>query len=377
MKRRLYPNLAALLLAALLSGCRAELAAPGTIESGGAQISAAQTEAAAPTAAALAPGDARLSACERADGVTEAEALAVLGCLETYFGVTPEQMAAEGQRMRLYLSVPFEGGALVLADYPPAEEGAAPNLYCISSGEVTAVSRDADAGSINLARLNGRTILFGLAAGENAESVSASFFDGETRSAAVESALGESVFLLFADQCTDLAAITFFAGDEPVADETDARYAKYDAGLLSGMPAEIFTRVHLTALYAGGGDGGHPEVLIPGNEMDLYDWEFTWYDKHQLEWTPTDAFRNNNALWQRYTAKGGSSARIVNLPDDIVSCALVCAALDTGGDAAPLYTPLALSGEKITFPAVAAQTEYRLCVELDDAVYTLPVVLEP
>lgn len=376
---------------ALFAGCAAPPAG-GTLKAGMSKEEAAADRQPASTQKPAAVEE--MSASERdaellqyavsAQGLARPDIAAVLRFLDgLYQGDDYVSYLAGYGGVRFYRSVPFGAGGLVLA-MEPADGETAPDLYYVENGAVVCATAGADCWSINVTRLAGKTIVFGtnFADGETS-SVTATFTNGaraeQTLAKAVDGGVDEG-FILVTDGAADLLGLTLYSGGEAAATETSAVFA-YDASADSwaGTALSTFMRVRLCFLWPGAPQYDEVDVRVQGNEMDMYDWEFTRYYKNQLEWTESDAWRNNNAVWQTLRVSGGDTVAVMNLPDDIERAYIVYVAKDNGktADFSAIEREITLRADEVTFDAVLERTPARLVFETSDEVYVLPVIIEP
>ena len=376
---------------ALLAGCAAP-SAGGTLKAGMSKEEAAADRQPAstqkPAAAEEAPASGRdaelLQYAAAAQGIARQDMAAVLRFLDGLYGDGGYVSYLAGQGgVRFYRSVPFGAGTLVLA-MEPADGESAPELYYVENGAVAYATAGADCWSINMTRLNGRTIVFGanFAGGETSSAI-ATFTNGaraeQTLVKAGDGGVDEG-YILVTDGAADPIGLALYAGGETVATETSAAFA-YDAPAdpWAGTNLSTFMRVRLCFLWPGAPQYDEVDVRVQGNEMDMYDWEFTRYYKNQLEWTASDAWRNNNATWQQLRVSGGDTVAVMNLPDDIERAYLVYVAKDDGktADFSAIEREITLRADEVTFDAVSERTPARLVFETGDEIYVLPVIIEP
>lgn len=391
MERWIRRALLGALAFGLLAGCAAP-SAGGTLKAGMSKDEAAADRQPAstqkPAAAEETPAGGRdaqlLQYAAAAQWIAQSDVVPVLRFLDGLYGDGDYvSYLAEYGSVRFYRSVPFGAGTLVLA-MEPGDGEIAPELYYVENGAVAYATAGADCWSINMTRLFGKTIVFGtnFADGETSGAV-ATFTNG----ARIEQPLAKAAdggvdegYILVTDGAADLRGLTLYSGGEAVAAETNAVFA-YDASAdpWAGTQLSTFMRVHLCFLWPGAPQYDEVDVRVQGNEMDMYDWEFTRYYKNQLEWTASDAWRNNNATWQTLRVVGGDTVAVMNLPDDIERAYVVYVAKDDGKttDFSGIEREITLRADEVTFGAVSERTSVRLVFETSDEVYVLPVVIEP
>lgn len=282
-----------------------------------------------------------------------------------------ESQNAEGMPdVLFYRQIPFGEGWLVLAGVDAGEE-TTPDLYYVVNGVVQARTSGADHWAINIARLQGQTIVFGASFAYQADitHIVAEFFNGaeELQRMQGTAADGGEGFILVTEGAQALKSLSIYQGETLVTNQEDYLFSLGCANYAwAGMVYNIFYVTHLNEFAESEASDVPSAIAMDQLNAGPFRWDLVRYEK-TADWTEGDAWRNNNALTCGVNVESGQTLHFTNVPDNLQRVYLVYPELDdaTEAGAAKAVTPLKIVDGSVTMPDLAGHTEVRLIFETD------------